>query len=443
MTVQMTPFVSSVMKAGRQMQRQMRRPVHPFRMDNRPFAIMPCMIAPVLPGETMKNLKVQARVVTDPILSPTIGWWHEFYFFYVKLTQLQETVAEQVPGMLMDPAFAGLATITTAQGGTTANRHTFYAGGTGMINYVELCRRVVVRHWFRDEEDDYTSFNLDSQPMAQYNGRNVTDSFRNAASVTAVDVEVEGSDANTTIQASEMQRAWETYQMLQMNTLQEMTWEDFLQAWGVRQPNLMDGKPELLRYVRDWQYPSNTIDPTNGTPRSAVSWSIQATADKDRLFKEHGFIVGYTVTRPKVYLQNYRGSATSIMNDFRSWLPPWLQKDMMSSYKNIATGLGPMPVISDTGGYWLDIKDLLIYGEQFTNLDLTASRANFMQTPFSTGVGLRYPGAIGDITNQLFVDQTDVATRVKMDGVVQLAIASRDAAIDTSPRGGQLTTFGI
>lgn len=443
MTVQMTPFVSSVVKAGRQNQRTMRRPSHPFRCNNRPFAIMPMLIAPVLPGETMKNLKIQARVVTDPILSANIGWWQEFYFFYVKLTQLQENVAELVPQMLMDPAFASLATITTAQGGTTAARHSFYAGGASMINYVELCRRMVVRHWFRDEEDDYTTFNLDSQPMAQYNRRDVTDSFRNAAAVTAVDVDVDGPDANTTVQASEMQRAWETYQMLQMNTLQEMTWEDFLQAWGVRQPQITDGKPELLRYIRDWQYPSNTIDPTNGTPRSAVSWSIQATADKDRLFKEHGFIVGYSVTRPKVYLQNYRGSATSIMNDYRTWLPPWLQKDMMSSYKQVATGVGPMPIINDANGYWLDIKDLLIYGEQFTNLDLTASQANFMATPFSTGVGLRYPGHVDDISDKLFVSQDDSATNVKMDGIVQLAIASRDAAIDTSPRGGQLTTFGI
>ena len=308
MTVAMMPFASSVMSAGRQMQRKMRRPQFPFFLHTRPFAIMPCMIAPVLPGETMKNLKIQARVVTDPVASPIIGWWKEYYFFYVKLSQLQENVAEEMPKMLMDPNWSGLGTVTTAQGGTAGARHSYYGGGATQINWAELCRRMVVRHWFRDEEDDYTTFNLDSQPMAQYQGRNVTDSLRNAAEITAVDVDVDGPDANTTIQASEMQRAWETYQMLQMNTLQEMTWEDFLQAWGIRQPKADDGKPELLRYMRDWQYPSNTIDPTNGTPRSAVSWSIQGTADKDRLFKEPGFICGYTVTRPKIYMANQRGS---------------------------------------------------------------------------------------------------------------------------------------
>lgn len=443
MTVQMTPFASSIMTAGRQNERRMRRPQHPFRCTFRPFAIMPMMIAPVLPGETMKNLKLQARVVTDPILSSIIGWWQEYYFFYVKLTQLREVIAEQIPGMLMDPAFANIATITAAAGGTTANRQSFYGGGAGTVNWVEACRQSVVRHWFRDEEDDYTSYTLDGMAMAQYNMRNVTDSFRNAAEVAAVDVDVDGPDANTTVQASEMQKAWEMYQMLQMNTLQEMSWEQFLEAWGVRQPGVVDDKPEVLRYVRDWQYPSNTIDPANGTPRSAVSWSIQATADKDRLFKEHGFIVGYSVTRPKVYLQNYRGSATAVMNDYRSWLPPWLQKDMMSSYKQITTATGPMPIINDANGYWLDIKDLLIYGEQYSNLDLTTAQAQFMATPFSTGVGLRYPGAIEDITDKLFVSQDDTATGVRMDGIVQLAIASRDAAIDTSPRGGQLTTFGI
>ena len=443
MTVAMMPFASSVMSAGRQMQRKMRRPQFPFFLHTRPFAIMPCMIAPVLPGETMKNLKIQARVVTDPVASPIIGWWKEYYFFYVKLSQLQENVAEEMPKMLMDPNWSGLGTVTTAQGGTAGARHSYYGGGATQINWAELCRRMVVRHWFRDEEDDYTTFNLDSQPMAQYQGRNVTDSLRNAAEITAVDVDVDGPDANTTIQASEMQRAWETYQMLQMNTLQEMTWEDFLQAWGIRQPKADDGKPELLRYMRDWQYPSNTIDPTNGTPRSAVSWSIQGTADKDRLFKEPGFICGYTVTRPKIYMANQRGTATSIMNDYRAWLPPWLQKDMMSSYKQVTQGQGPFLTLADANGYWIDIKDLMIYGEQFTNIDLTAAAANVLSVPFSTKIGTRYPGHLDDITDRLFVSQDDTLTRVREDGVVSLAIATRDAAVDTSPRGGQLTTFGL
>ena len=54
--------------------RVMRRPVHTFQLRQRPFAITPFMIAPVLPGETMKNLLLQSRAVTDPIKNPLVGW---------------------------------------------------------------------------------------------------------------------------------------------------------------------------------------------------------------------------------------------------------------------------------------------------------------------------------------------------------------------------------
>jgi hypothetical protein len=59
-------------------------------------------IAPVLPGETMKNLLLQARVVSDPIKNPLIGWWCEFYFFYVKHRDLDDR--DVFTEMMVNPA---------------------------------------------------------------------------------------------------------------------------------------------------------------------------------------------------------------------------------------------------------------------------------------------------------------------------------------------------
>lgn len=64
--------------------RVMRRPKHSFQLRSRPWQIVPFMCAPVLPGETMKNFLHQARVVTDPVKHPLVGWWAEYYWFYVK-----------------------------------------------------------------------------------------------------------------------------------------------------------------------------------------------------------------------------------------------------------------------------------------------------------------------------------------------------------------------
>ena len=60
-----------------------RRPQHTFQLRHKPWVVQPFMIAPVLPGDTMKNLLLQARAVSSPVKNPLIGWWLEYYFFYV------------------------------------------------------------------------------------------------------------------------------------------------------------------------------------------------------------------------------------------------------------------------------------------------------------------------------------------------------------------------
>ena len=434
----MGPLSRAQVTAMAQLERKTRRPSHPFYIHTQPFQIMPFFIAPVLAGETMKNLTLQARVVTDPIKNPIIGWWHEYYLFYVKLTDLQEDVAALVPDLLINPDSTAAATIATAAGGTGASKPHFFAGGAGQINWVELCRRVCVRHYFRDEKDDYNTFNIGGHPVAQFNMNDVLDSVEQAAAITGADVDVEGPDANSTIQASEIQLAMEKYVALFNANMVDMTFPQYLEAFGMKMPSTTVLKPELIRYTRDWQYPSNTIDPTNGTPRSAVSWSISERADKARLFSEPGFLFGLSVTRPKVYKQNVLGSFTSDLNNQKGWLPPWLMRGAHSSFKAIADNVGPLAVSSDTGGYWWDVKDLFIHGEHFTNVDMSAISMNAMAVPFSTlGSGMRYPGAATDIEDRLFITPAS-AKFVKQDGIVNLSILSRDAAVDTSPRGGQV-----
>ena len=87
--------------------RQLRRPQHRFSLRIRPYQLQPFLIAPVLPGETCKNILTQARVVTDPLDPATklVGWWCEQFYFYVKHRDLAEgTVRDTVSNMVLDPA---------------------------------------------------------------------------------------------------------------------------------------------------------------------------------------------------------------------------------------------------------------------------------------------------------------------------------------------------
>lgn len=431
MTMRMVPQ----MVEAPQMTKRTRRPRHPFYIRKQPFHIQPFFIAPVLPGETLKNLTLQARCVTDPIMNPIIGWWNEHYFFYVKLRDLYER--DLVNEMILDPSYS-VTPITTAQGGTVAALARYYSGGAGMIDWVQLCRRRIVDEYFRDEGEAYTAHvGDDGHPLAQFNMNNVLDSYRNAAAITAVDVEVEGADANTTIQASEIEAAMRKWTALRDNNLVQMSFEDYLAAYGIRPPAAELHRPELIRYIRDWQYPSNTIDPATGSPKSAVSWSTSERADKNRFFNEPGFLVGLTVVRPKVYLASDRqkGTFTSAMNDIYTWLPPWLNGDRMASMKLIADNVGPLPQDADTGGYWIDIKDLFLYGEQFVNTDVASYYYNNMASPSASGANARYPVGTADWRG-LFVDSAGTKYYAREDGVVQLSIATKFAGVDSSPRGG-------
>lgn len=436
----MQPVTLDQITNARAQRRGMRMPTHTFYTQEQPFCIHPFFIAPVFPNETLENLSMQCRSVTDPILNPIIGWHREFYFFYVKLTDLQEEVSAQVPGMLIDPNWSGLSAITAAQGTTAKRNRTFYPGGATMVDWVELCRRVCVRHYFRDEKDDYNTYvAANGEAYAQYNHKNWLDSALNDASVLAVDIDVDGPDANTTIQASEMYDAMMKWQALQINGLMEMTFEQYLETEGVRQPAMELHRPELVRYERDWQYPSNTIDPTNGAARSAVSWSINMRADKKRYFKEPGFLFGLSVTRPKVYVTGIEGTISSALNSQRAWLAPWLrQKGMFSSFVKVPDGQGPLTTAStDTGGYWFDVKDLLRYGEAFLNMDTTTVNPNKQALSTTWETTHRYPSATADIEDRLFVTPAS-AKYVRSDGIVSLRIATFKAPVDTSPRGGQV-----
>ena len=232
-------------------------------------------------------------------------------------------------------------------------------------------------------------------------------------------------NADGTIKASEVETTLRNWQWLRANRLTEQTYEDFLRTYGVSIPKAEEEhKPELVRYIREWTYPSNTVDPATGVPSSALSWSIAERADKDRFFKEPGFLFGVSVIRPKVYFSKQTGSAVGLMNDALSWLPALLKHDPMTSLKKVGTvpesgagvgiGLGPIPKAADA--YWVDVRDLLMYGDQFINFDLTATDAGLVALP-AANLQRKYV-ATADV-DALF---SGTNKKVRADGIVSLKV---------------------
>lgn len=408
----------AVKKAGR----KPRNPSHDFALSTMPYAIQPFAIAPVLPGETMKNALLQARVVTDPIRNPLIGWWSEWYLFYVKLRDLDKRDA--LTDMILTPGRA----VNDLVGGYDPDCYT----GNGQMAYVRMCLDRVVSEYFRDEGDNppllqFLTSAVGLPPATIATRERWSQSAKLASQVVVDDGELpgEGLDVEPVPGFEQHHEQWRHMRALELTTA---TFEDWLRQFGVKTPKAQDPeeehRPELLRYVRDWTYPSNSVDATDGSVSSVCSWSIAERADKDRFFKEPGFIFGVTVTRPKIYMGRQNGSAVTMLNDAFSWLPAVLANEPYTSLKKLAPTVGPLGSDSDlyrpSEDIWVDIKDLFLYGDQFTNLNGNdagqAQEWNMVARPKSN-LERRYL-SVPEIQT-LFKGAN---TRVRIDGVLNLNI---------------------
>lgn len=412
-----------VASAYQNTRRVIRQPRHTFSLKHVPYAIQPFMIAPVLPGETMKNLLMQARVVSDPITSPLIGWWLDYLYVYVKHRDLDER--DHLTEMMLDPNWT-----SAGKGLVAADASVPLYTYDGGMDWVHLCLKKIVDDHFRNEGELWDDYKLaNGLPIAGINQESFLNSFTHGEIMddTEVNITVGGDDA---IGASEIDKALQQWQLLRMHNLTEMSYEDYLRTFGVRAPSVELHRSEILRVIREWTYPTNTIDPTTGAPSSAVSWSVQERADKDRYFKEPGFIVGVTVVRPKIYLSGLKGAGVGMLEGALAWLPAILNGDASIPLRNFLDGTGPVPgyATAEDTGYWIDVKDLFMHGDQFVNYDLTtATDGNAMALPTADG-NHRY---IAEAMIDGLFKTPSTAKYIRQDGIVSLSIAGRQT--DTTP----------
>lgn len=405
-----------------------RYPKHTFNIEAMPFTAQPFMIAPVLPMETLKNLKFESRVVSDSVVSPLIGWKQEYYIFYVKVTDL---LNDTIRDMFIDPANTDLATTM----GVAANSQSYYTAKGG-IDYLARCVSAIWKHYFSDQDDvqtDYDVATAGSQqlvPFVQVRDRFWMDSLTDKDDMPAG---ADPADATSMEHLAALQLAYE--QLLSLG-IANMTYEDFLRSYGVRVPDQMENRPELLARFSDFQYPSNTVEPTTGVPTSALSWVFNNSVRDPKMFKEPGFVVGIAVTRPKVYFSGLAGNMAAHLSRAWDWLPNYLNENAddpapWSSLKKFGADTGPLgDRTTATDAYWADMRDLFLYGDQFQN------RAAFNAVPASVPALNAFPIPPGDAMTQykypteamvksLFVDTEGTKQFVRHDGYCNLTIQGR------------------
>lgn len=415
--------------------RTTRRPQHPFNVISKPYQIQPIGLAPVLPGETLKNLMLQSQVWSDPLAGTmkNIGWWCEYFFFYVRHRDLNEyTIAADGIGRDLVQMMTENEDLSSHEA-LAANTATYCPKGG--IDFVQECMERVAGQYFRDEGEGVSAYMIDNIPIAKIHGtskRDVMYRLTNDADYEDRRVALD-ADGSGTITVDDIPNAYAEWAAAHDAGLTDMTYEDHMRTYGGTTGHELDPDepdkhiPEDIAYFREYKYPTNTVDPDTGTPTTAIGFRVTSQARKSIRFDEPGWVAMYNVLRPKVYLQNQSGAFSAMMNDRNSWLPAVLHHEYDAGHKQIANGDGPLENITDAGGYWVDLKDLLMYGEQFVNH--AGGAAPFVNLPGADGQR-NYVSA----TDAMSMFSDTVNGRFRQDGIVSLSVLGRQ-----TPTGRNLT----
>lgn len=390
--------------------RKLRNPIHNFQVRAKPWVIQPICIAPVLPGETLKNILVQSRIVTDPIVNGLVGWWTEQHWFYVKLRDLPTAFADALVQLMITPG----STLTALN---SAPKTDTYHGYATSVDFTQACLEAVVDRYFRDEDEAWNTAGttLGNMPLAAITRLSGGPGWMDSLIDTTL-LPDGGATPTTSVEATNA--ALNTYEYLREMKFIDMTFEDYCRSFGVNIPAADEvNKPELLRSIKDWSYPVNHVEPTTGVPSSAVSWALKERVDKDRFFKEPGFIFGVSVTRPKVYFANQRSSLVDFLDTPFSWLPALMGDRPETSLKEFTNANGPLT--GTTNGYWVDVRDLFLYGDQFVNFSLAATDDMSVALP-TAGMNKRYVSTTD--VDSMFTDGAGGKNLIRQDGTARLSI---------------------
>lgn len=390
-----------------------RYPTHSFNLRSTPFVAQPFYFAPVMVGETLENLYMESRVVSMPILNPIIGWKQTYMFFYVRMTDL---LNDAIRDMFIDPLNVDLmATL-----GIAANDQQYYTAKGG-IDYAKRCTQAVINHHFRDEGEVASDFQTaDQRYIVQFKQNSFLDSL------TDKDEMPEGGLISSATDAGDLERLMMAFDQLRALGIANGTYEDFIRSYGISVPDKDEQKPEMLGAFSEWTYPSNTIDPSNGTPRSAVSFVFKGGKRDRKRFKEPGFIIGLSVCRPKVYFSGLAGNATSFLTRAWDWSPNYLWSYPEATLKRFAGDTGPLgDRTSAPDDYFLDMRDIFMHGDQWQNhtpfnvVPADNAAEHMIALPNGATFNWKYPSEAQ--CKMFFVDAANGAY-LRHDGVVSTSI---------------------
>lgn len=394
-------------------ERGRRRPNHTFNVVCHMHELQPIVLAPVLPGETLRSMHLQSRVISANVKSRVAGAWLEYFFFYVPVRQMPD--AANILATFLSP--------TTSLAASAQNIGNYVGIATAGYDWMAQCKAPILTEWFRREGEATTQVIRTGRPAVAVPENDISDSLIDATILP-------DGGALASIQDDDIRAKMivEYRRALALSGSEGGTtdYEELLSSYGafVRKAKERD-RPELIRYMREWTYPSNTVEPTTGVPTTAFSWSVADGSDKPRRFNEFGFVVGFMCIRPKTYRARQFSNASVALDRAQRWLPPMMDDvGIEKGLMEFLTTTGPYGATTGgfTNGYWLDIRDLFNYGDQWMDTNNEAIVADRPKTslPTSGTIQNRFP-TLADMNGLLLTADALAAS----DGVCRLDFSTQ------------------
>ncbi len=342
----------TVVRPGETRKRFHRRPNFPIAGTLKPFGLYPIMLHPVLPGETLKSGSTKWSVVSMPLVNPLAGAWLESWLFYIKLTDIDRDLG----GMFISDTFS------TSGYTATGDRPRLFQL-TGQIKWVEMCINRVRDAFFLNEGENAVAMAAPeaSIPMVKLNQRSWYQNMMFEPAEVALDTTGE----------FDHREQMSAYNMLQQMQMTELTYESYLEQYGVQSMTLGIGEPEILRYSRSWTKPTVHVNAATGIPSPAWVWNDEMKTEKDKRFDEPGFIMQVATVRPKMFQKGIVYPLVNNLWGFSDWYPAYNLTDPAAGIRRIGTDDDVFKTDMNAAEGELqmlyDHRDLLNHGEQFVN----------------------------------------------------------------------------
>ena len=399
-----------VITPGQTRTRKNRTPSFPIAGQVRPFGLYPLFVHPVLPGGTLEHATMKIRALSRPVKHPLAGAWMETWLCYVKFTDLDRNLGD----MFVTDGFS-------TAGHTAAANNERYFVRTGQIAWVQKCVERIHEAYFRHDQESMRT--IDSVPQVKLNASSWYQNAIYTEAATAL-----GANVAT------VEGQLNAFEMMRHMAMTELTYERYLQQYGVQSVRTGIGEPEILRYARSWVMPVNTVEATTGAPSSAWVWSDEITLDKPKLFQEPGFVIALACVRPKMYAKNIQSSMVGTLWGFSDWFPAYNLDTPEAGARPVT--VADALVSGATQELIVDYRDLLSHGEQFINCRTSVAYPYpEATTPVHTAAqqpeDLRGEYCTSADVDALFVGGTADLRCVYYDGMAQLRV--RGHITETTP----------